>query len=101
MPETVEVGPSSPAPAANYFWVPGCWMWNNDAYGWRAGYWHAGQPNWVWIPDRYSYSPGGAIFVNSRSSIAPRVTPTVLPARSAALLTLIDLAANTAWKNGE
>ena len=63
-PETVEVGPSSPAPAANYFWVPGCWMWNNGAYGWRTGYWYAGQPNWVWIPDRYCYTPGGVIFVS-------------------------------------
>lgn len=63
-PETVEAGPSSPAPAANYFWVPGCWVWNNGAYGWRAGYWYAGQPNWVWIPDRYCYTPGGVIFVS-------------------------------------
>jgi hypothetical protein len=63
-PETVEAGPSSPAPGANYFWVPGCWMWNNGAYGWRAGYWYAGQQNWVWIPDRYCYTPGGVIFVS-------------------------------------
>lgn len=63
-PETVEAGPSSPAPGANYFWVPGCWMWNNGAYGWRGGYWYAGQQNWVWIPDRYCYTPGGVIFVS-------------------------------------
>ena len=44
---------------------------------------------------------GGAIFVSSMSSIAPRVTPTDLPARSAAPLTAVVLAANTAWKNGE
>ena len=44
---------------------------------------------------------GGAIFVSSMSSIAPRVTPTDLPARSAAVLTFVALAANTAWKNGE
>ena len=63
-PETLEVGPSSPAPAANFFWVPGCWMWNNNAYSWRAGYWYAGQQNWVWIPDRYCYTPRGVIFVS-------------------------------------
>lgn len=63
-PETVEAGPSSPAPGANYFWVPGCWIWNNGAYGWRGGYWYAGQPNWVWIPDRYCYTPRGVIFVS-------------------------------------
>ena len=63
-PETLEVGPSSPAPAANYFWVPGVWVWQNGGYGWRAGYWYAGQNDWVWIPDRYCYTPHGAIFVN-------------------------------------
>lgn len=63
-PETLEIGPSSPAPGANYFWVPGCWTWNNSAYGWRAGYWYAGQANWVWIPDRYCYTPQGVVFVN-------------------------------------
>lgn len=63
-PETLEIGPSSPAPAANFFWVPGCWTWNNNAYGWRAGYWYAGQANWVWIPDRYCYTPQGVIFIN-------------------------------------
>jgi hypothetical protein len=63
-PETLEVGPSSPAPAANFFWVPGCWTWNGLAYDWRAGYWYAGQNNWVWIPDRYCYTPRGAIFIS-------------------------------------
>ncbi|BBO32704.1 hypothetical protein PLANPX_2316 [Lacipirellula parvula] len=63
-PETLEVGPSSPAPAANFFWVPGCWTWNGGAYDWRAGYWYAGQNNWVWIPDRYCYTPQGAIFIS-------------------------------------
>jgi hypothetical protein len=63
-PETLEAGPSSPAPAANYFWIPGSWIWNNDAYSWRAGYWYAGQQNWVWIPDRYCYTPRGVIFVS-------------------------------------
>jgi len=63
-PDTLEVGPSSPAPAANYFWVPGCWVWQNGGYGWRTGYWYAGQANWVWIPDHYNYTPYGSIFVN-------------------------------------
>jgi hypothetical protein len=63
-PATLEVGPSSPAPAANYFWIPGCWIWNNGGYAWRAGYWYLGQQNWVWVPDTYYYTPAGAIFVN-------------------------------------
>ena len=63
-PETLEVGPSSPAPAANYFWVPGIWAWQNGGYGWRAGYWYAGQDDWIWVPDHYCYTPRGAIFVS-------------------------------------
>jgi hypothetical protein len=63
-PATLEAGPSSPAPGDNYFWIPGCWAWNNGAYGWRPGYWYLGQTNWVWVPDTYYYTPAGAIFVN-------------------------------------
>jgi len=62
-PDTLEVGPSSPAPGDNFFWVPGCWIMQNNAFAWRAGYWYAGQPNWVWVPDHYCYTPRGAIFV--------------------------------------
>ncbi len=50
---------------------------------------------------RLTSAPGGAIFVSSMSSMAPRVTPTVLPPRSAADFSAIALGANTAWKNGE
>jgi hypothetical protein len=63
-PESLEVGPNTPAPAANYFWVPGIWNWQGAGYAWRPGYWYAGQTNWVWIPDYYCYTPYGAIFVN-------------------------------------
>jgi hypothetical protein len=63
-PATLEVGPSSVAPAANYFWVPGCWIYGNVGYSWRAGYWYAGQPNWLWVPDHYCYTPRGSIFIS-------------------------------------
>jgi hypothetical protein len=63
-PASLEVGPSSPAPGDNYFWVPGVWVWQNGAYGWRAGYWYLGQPNWVWVPDHYCYTPSGSFFVS-------------------------------------
>jgi hypothetical protein len=63
-PETLEVGPNSPAPADNYFWVPGVWIWQDGGYAWRAGYWYAGQENWLWVPDHYCYSPYGSVFVN-------------------------------------
>lgn len=63
-PDTLEVGPSSPAPGDNFFWVPGCWVMQNGGFAWRAGYWYAGQQNWVWVPDHYCYTPGGSIFVS-------------------------------------
>jgi hypothetical protein len=63
-PASLEAGPSSPAPAANYFWVPGVWIYGDGGYAWRAGYWYAGQDNWVWVPDHYCYTPQGSIFVN-------------------------------------
>lgn len=37
-PATLEVGPSSPPPSANYFWVPGCHEYQQDQYRWRPGY---------------------------------------------------------------
>jgi hypothetical protein len=63
-PATLEAGPSSPAPGENFFWVPGCWIWSNNAFAWRTGYWYAGQQNWVWVPDYYCYTPAGSIFVS-------------------------------------
>ncbi|MCC6494068.1 MAG: hypothetical protein IT424_13725 [Pirellulales bacterium] len=62
-PDSLEVGPSSPAPGDNYFWIPGCWRYQNSAYAWRTGYWYPGQANWLWVPDHYSYTPYGATFV--------------------------------------
>lgn len=63
-PANLDAGPSSPAPGDNFFWIPGCWVWQNGAYAWRGGYWYAGQQNWVWVPDNYCYTPAGSIFVS-------------------------------------
>ena len=45
---------------------------------------------------RLTSAVGGAILVSSMSSMAPRVTLTVLPARSAGVFTASALGANTA-----
>jgi hypothetical protein len=37
-PESLERGPSSPAPSQEYFWVSGCWQYQNGRYAWRSGY---------------------------------------------------------------
>jgi len=62
-PESLENGPSSPAPADDYFWVPGCWVYQNEGYRWRPGYWSRHRPDWVWVPDRFVWTPHGCIFV--------------------------------------
>src|SRR5262245_21921407 len=62
-PDSLEVGPSSPAPADNYFWVPGCWTWYDTGYRWRAGYWSPYQPDWVWCPARWVWTPGGFVYI--------------------------------------
>ncbi len=63
-PASLEQGPSSPAPDANHFWVPGCWRWNGSDYAWRTGRWYPTQQNWVWCPSRYNYTPRGYVYVN-------------------------------------
>lgn len=63
-PESLEEGPTSLTPGDDYFWIPGCWEWRVGRYAWRAGYWYQGQPNWIWTPSHYSYTPRGAIYVN-------------------------------------
>ncbi|TWT93472.1 hypothetical protein Pla108_39660 [Botrimarina colliarenosi] len=63
-PESLEEGPSSPAPSDDHFWIPGCWNYVNQDYQWRPGYWYRTQPNWVWTPSYYNYTPRGYIFVN-------------------------------------
>jgi YXWGXW repeat-containing protein len=62
-PATLEVGPSSPQPANNYFWIPGNWNYVNSNYAWQAGYWAPYQQNWVWVPARWVWSPAGYVFL--------------------------------------
>jgi hypothetical protein len=62
-PESLEEGPTSPQPADNQFWIPGCWVWN-QRYVWRPGYWSVAQPGWLWVPARYSWCPRGWVFTD-------------------------------------
>jgi hypothetical protein len=61
-PESLELGPSSPAPSPDYMWVPGNWIWQ-DRFYWRPGYWVVARPNWIWTPDHYVWTPSGSIYV--------------------------------------
>lgn len=63
-PETVEVGPSMPAPSSDHSWIPGCWLWQHGRYAWRPGYWVTVQPDWDWVPGHYTWAPRGYVFVD-------------------------------------
>ena len=41
-PASVEVGPNIAAPSADQTWLPGCWVWQQNRYAWRPGYWADG-----------------------------------------------------------
>jgi len=61
LPESLEVGPSTPSPGNDYFYVPGTWTYDND-YRWRAGYWAPYRDDYVWCPDRWYWTPRGYIY---------------------------------------
>ncbi|MFM9964890.1 MAG: hypothetical protein ACKV2Q_27110 [Planctomycetaceae bacterium] len=63
-PDSVEVGPNIAAPSPDHNWLPGCWLWHQDRYAWRPGYWARVQPDWDWIPAHYVWSPRGYVFVD-------------------------------------
>ena len=61
-PRNIDRGPSGPAPADNFFYVPGNWEYRDAAYVWRAGYWLPRVANRVWIPACYVWTPRGYIY---------------------------------------
>jgi hypothetical protein len=63
-PNTLETGPSSPAPSQDHFWVPGNWNHYDTGYRWRAGYWTPYQQDWVWCPARWVWTPGGCVYLS-------------------------------------
>ncbi len=63
-PETVEVGPSLPAPSSDHSWIPGSWIWHHGRYAWRPGYWVTVQSDWDWVPSHYTWAPRGYVFVD-------------------------------------
>ena len=63
-PATVEAGPNIAAPSADHIWLPGCWIWQQNRYAWRPGYWAQGNQDWDWVPDHYVWTPRGYVFVD-------------------------------------
>ena len=63
-PATIEAGPSAEATSADQIWLPGCWVWHQNRYAWRPGYWAQGNPDWDWVPAHYVWTPSGYVFVD-------------------------------------
>lgn len=63
-PASVERGPNVAAPSPDQNWLPGCWVWQQNRYAWRPGYWAAGNQDWDWTPDHYVWTPRGYVFVD-------------------------------------
>lgn len=52
------------SPGADYTWVPGTWVYRQNNYLWRAGYWLNYTPGWNWISPSFCWTPRGYIFVD-------------------------------------
>ncbi len=63
-PETLEAGPSAPAPSAESVYAPGCWVYQTTRYVWRPGFWYMPRPGWCWTPARYVWTPAGCVFID-------------------------------------
>ena len=61
-PQSIDSGPSTPAPADNYFYVPGNWKYDGSDYAWCPGYWQTYVDGWVWVPARYVWTPYGNVY---------------------------------------
>ncbi|HEV8059259.1 MAG TPA: hypothetical protein VGP68_05280 [Gemmataceae bacterium] len=63
-PDSLDQGPSQPAPNENYFYIPGAWVQQDGRYVWRPGFWYPAQQNWVYVAPHYSYTPAGVVYVD-------------------------------------
>jgi hypothetical protein len=63
-PESLENGPSEPAPDNSSVYVPGTWVYRSTGYVWRPGYWSPDQTGYLWVPATYYSTPAGYVFVD-------------------------------------
>jgi hypothetical protein len=61
-PDSLEVGPTTPAPAENYFYIPGTWNYYDSGFRWRTGYWSPYRSEWIWCPARWVWTPAGCVY---------------------------------------
>jgi hypothetical protein len=58
-PANLDEGPTTPAPDADSFYIPGSWFYTSVGYRWRPGYWADCRPGFLWVPARYWWTPRG------------------------------------------
>jgi hypothetical protein len=62
-PDPIQEAESTPASADDVY-VPGCWVYRDDRYLWRPGFWVTYRPGSLWVPANYCWTPAGYIFVD-------------------------------------
>ncbi|MEK7214858.1 MAG: hypothetical protein AAB289_04620, partial [Chloroflexota bacterium] len=68
----VELLPEPPEPVAeappperrDSAYVPGIWVFRQNRYWWRPGFWLAYRPGWTWVPACYGWTPAGYVFTD-------------------------------------
>lgn len=63
-PQSLDQGPVGDPPSEDHIWASGSWVWNENRYAWRPGYYVQARPNWSWTPAHYVWSPMGYVFVD-------------------------------------
>jgi hypothetical protein len=58
-PESLDYGPTTPAPSDECFYVPGNWVYGLNRYAWRPGYWAYPYDDYLWNPATYYWTPDG------------------------------------------
>ena len=61
-PANIDNGPSHEAPGDDFFYIPGNWLFINNAYTWQAGYWCPRVQDRVWVPAQYICGGQGFYF---------------------------------------
>jgi hypothetical protein len=62
VPDSLDNGPSVPAPSDDSLYVPGVWVPRDERFLWRPGYWMNPQQDLVWNNACYSWTPNGYLF---------------------------------------
>jgi len=71
--EHIELLPPPPDPideaitaatAEDSIFQPGCWVYRENRYLWRNGFWTPNRADWIWTSDSYVWTPGGYVFAD-------------------------------------